>query len=50
MLEKIDLSKIPNHKNIESRFMNTDYDLGNEYSLPYMWGNDGDFVQHHHGG
>jgi len=38
MLEKIDLSKIPNHKNIESRFMNTDYDLGNEYSLPYMWG------------
>lgn len=38
MLEKIDLSLIPNHKNIEPRFMNADYDPNNEYSLPYMWG------------
>lgn len=38
MLEKIDLSKIPNAKYIEDRFMGTDYDPTNEYSLPYMWG------------
>ncbi len=38
MLEKIDLSKIPNHKNIEQRFMNADYDPNNQYSLPYKWG------------
>lgn len=38
MLEKIDLSKIPNAKNIESRFMGHEYDPNNEYSIPYMWG------------
>lgn len=38
MLEKIDLTKIPNYKHLEARFMGTDYDPKNEYSLPYMWG------------
>ena len=38
MLEKIDLDKIPNHKYLESRFMGTEFDPNNEYSLPYMWG------------
>lgn len=38
MLEKIDLSKIPNAKYIEDRFMGNDYDPNNDYSLPYMWG------------
>jgi spermidine/putrescine transport system substrate-binding protein len=38
MLEKIDLNKIPNHKNIEERFLHPEYDPNNEYSLPYKWG------------
>lgn len=38
MLEKIDLSQIPNVKHIDERLMSADYDPNNEYSLPYMWG------------
>src|SRR5690554_5768277 len=38
MLEKIDLSQIPNVKHIDERLMSADYDPKNEYSLPYMWG------------
>lgn len=38
MVQKIDLTKIPNHKHIEQRFMGLDYDPNNEYSLPYYWG------------
>lgn len=38
MLEKIDLSKIPNHRHIDESLMGTVYDPDNEYSLPYMWG------------
>lgn len=38
MVEKIDLTKIPNHVHIDPRLMGEDYDPQNEYSLPYMWG------------
>jgi len=38
MLQKIDLNKIPNYKNIDPKLMGADYDPGNEYTLPYMWG------------
>ncbi len=38
MLEKIDLTKIPNHKHLDDRLMGTVYDPNNEYSLPYLWG------------
>lgn len=38
MLEKIDLTKIPNYKHLDTRLMGTQYDPKNEYSLPYMWG------------
>ena len=38
MLEKIDLSNIPNYKNIDAQFKNLAYDSANEYSVPYMWG------------
>ncbi len=38
LLTKIDKENIPNMKNIEDRFLNLDYDLDNEYSIPYMWG------------
>lgn len=38
LLQKIDLNKISNIKNVDEKFMNLDYDPNNEYSVPYMWG------------
>ena len=38
MLEKLDLSNIPNMKNIDDQFLKLDYDPLGEYSVPYMWG------------
>lgn len=38
LLEKIDKSKLPALKNIDSRFMNLSFDPHNSYSVPYFWG------------
>lgn len=38
MLEKIDMSNIPNYKYIDSTFKDLEHDPNNEYSVPYMWG------------
>jgi spermidine/putrescine-binding protein len=38
MLEQLDLSKVPNFKNIGSDFKNLAYDPGNKYTVPYQWG------------
>ncbi|MEC0302460.1 ABC transporter substrate-binding protein [Terribacillus saccharophilus] len=38
LLLPIDHSKIPNLKNIDSRFMDLPFDPGNKYSVPYFWG------------
>ncbi len=38
MLEKIDLSQIPNFANIKDTFKNLDFDPDNQYSVPYFWG------------
>lgn len=38
MLQKLDLSKIPNAAKIDEQFKNLPYDPNNEYSVPYMWG------------
>ena len=38
MLEKLSLNKLPNYKNIKDEFKNLEYDINNEYSVPYMWG------------
>lgn len=38
MLHEIDKSNIPNLKNIDERFLDLDFDPGNKYSIPYMWG------------
>jgi spermidine/putrescine transport system substrate-binding protein len=37
-LHKIDKSKIPNLKNIDPSLLDQNYDKGNEYSVPYLWG------------
>ena len=38
MLEKIDLTKVSNFKNIDDKFKNLEFDPGNQYSIPYQWG------------
>lgn len=38
MLQKIDMSKIPNYEKINAEFKGLPYDVNNEYSVPYMWG------------
>lgn len=38
MLQKLDMSKIPNYKNISDDFKNLPFDPNNEYSVPYFWG------------
>ncbi|MFZ0532423.1 MAG: spermidine/putrescine ABC transporter substrate-binding protein [Anaerolineales bacterium] len=38
MLETIDVSKLANFVNLDTRFINRNYDPGNKYSIPYQWG------------
>lgn len=40
LLAEIDYSNIPNYKNIDSKFIDfsNQFDPGNKYSVPYMWG------------
>jgi spermidine/putrescine-binding protein len=38
MLEPLDLSAIPNFKNIGEEFKNPGFDPGNKYTVPYQWG------------
>jgi len=41
LIEPLDLSQIPNRKNLDPRFQNAAYDPGNEYSIPWQWGTTG---------
>ncbi len=36
LIQKIDVSKLKNYRNLDSLFLNHDYDLYNEYSLPFL--------------
>lgn len=38
MLEKLDLSNIPNFSLVDEAYKSREYDESNEYSVPYMWG------------
>lgn len=38
MIQKLNFSNIPNFDLISENFKNPEYDLTNEYSVPYMWG------------
>ncbi|WP_051624151.1 polyamine ABC transporter substrate-binding protein [Clostridium akagii] len=38
LLETLDMSSIPNIKNIGSQFKNLSFDPGNKYTVPYLWG------------
>ena len=41
LLATINHSKIPNMKNLDSWSMNLDFDLGNQFQVPYAWGTTG---------
>lgn len=38
LLSRLDLSKIPNLKNLDAKMLSQPYDPANHYSVPYMWG------------
>ena len=38
LLAPLNLENIPNLKNIPPRFLDTTFDPGNKYSVPYLWG------------
>ncbi len=40
-LQKIDLTKIPNLAKVDKGLLNRTFDLKNQYSVPYFWGNIG---------
>ena len=41
ILEPLDMSKIPNFKNVGANFKGLAYDPDNQYSVPYQWGTTG---------
>lgn len=41
LIQELDLSKIPNHKNIAPEWMNVEYDPGRLWSVPWQWGTTG---------
>ena len=44
MLEKIDKTKLSHFKNLDPAFLNQDYDPHSHYSVPFIWGTTGIFV------
>lgn len=44
MIQKIDLNALTNYKNLDPRFRHPDYDPSGEYSIPWVWGVTGIFV------
>lgn len=43
MLQVLDKSKLPNIQNVAKKFENNEYDPGNQYSIPIIWGVTGVF-------
>ncbi len=41
LVAELDLTKLPNHKNIAEEWLNVDYDTGRKYSIPWQWGTTG---------
>lgn len=48
MLVKLDRSKLSHFKNLNREFLNAGYDPKNEYSIPFVWGITGIFVNKNH--
>ena len=41
LIQQLDHSKLPNMANLDPYMLNKEYDPGNKYSIPYMWGSTG---------
>ena len=41
LIQPLDLSKIPNHKNIAPEWMDVSYDKGRKFTIPWQWGTTG---------
>lgn len=41
LIQKLDLTRLPNHKNIAPEWMDVSWDPGREWSVPYQWGSTG---------
>lgn len=41
LIQKLDLSRLPNHANIAPEWMNVDWDPGREFTVPWQWGTTG---------
>lgn len=41
ILEELNLTNIPNRKNLSPRFQNLSFDPNNKHSIPYQWGTQG---------
>jgi spermidine/putrescine transport system substrate-binding protein len=41
LIQELDLSKLPNHKNIAAEWRDVAYDPGRKYSIPWQWGTTG---------
>ena len=41
LLRPIDRARLPAFANLDPRFLNQDFDPGNRYSMPYVWGTTG---------
>lgn len=38
LITKLDLTKLPNHKNIAPEWLNVEWDMGRAWSVPWQWG------------
>ena len=41
LIQKLDLTRLPNHKNIAPEWMDVEWDNGREWSVPWQWGSTG---------
>ncbi|MFZ5751491.1 MAG: extracellular solute-binding protein [Pseudomonadota bacterium] len=41
LIQELDLSRLPNHKNIAPEWLNVDWDPGRKWSVPWQWGSTG---------
>ncbi|MDY0051554.1 MAG: spermidine/putrescine ABC transporter substrate-binding protein [Aliarcobacter sp.] len=41
LLVKLDKSKLPNYKNLDTKLLSKPFDPNNDFSIPYLWGSTG---------
>jgi len=41
LIQKLDLARLPNHKNIAPEWLDVSWDKGREWSVPWQWGSTG---------